>query len=104
MKKKIDFLIIIQSKKSGSKEVYKPHLWYYEYLLFHTDQETARNTVTNIIDETSSNEVSNIFLYFFIYMYFYLFINICLQILYNKLLNKIMVPEYWSLIIKVSRK
>lgn len=51
---------VMQSKKSGSgtEDIYKPHLWYYEYLLFLTDQETPRSTVTNIGDEASSNEVS----------------------------------------------
>lgn len=69
VKKKIDSLRgcfrkelkkVMQSKKSGSgtEDIYKPHLWYYEHLLFLTDQETPRSTVTNIGDEASSNEVS----------------------------------------------
>jgi hypothetical protein len=35
---------------AGEDEVYKPHLWYYDLLLFLTNQETPRDTVTNMDD------------------------------------------------------
>jgi hypothetical protein len=35
---------------AGEDEEHKHHLWYYGLLLFLTDQETPRDTVTNMDD------------------------------------------------------
>lgn len=59
------------SKKSGAgaDEVYKPHLWYYDQLLFLADQEAPRESVSNIEDDTSHSQVSknknNIYLFIY---------------------------------------
>lgn len=57
---------VMQFKKSGSEtdELYKPHLWYYKYLLFLTDQETPRQTVTNIDEETNNNQESKTYIFY----------------------------------------
>lgn len=49
---------MIASKRSGmdATGVYVPHLWYYELLLFLTDQETPRPGVSNIEDENSHTD------------------------------------------------
>jgi hypothetical protein len=38
------------SLHSGAGEDDRPYLWYYDLLLFLTDQETPRATVTNMDD------------------------------------------------------
>lgn len=69
VKKKIDslrgcfrkeFKKVNASKKSGAgtDELYVPHLWYYEHLLFLTDHEMPRESVSNIDDTTSHSQVS----------------------------------------------
>lgn len=64
VKKKIDSLRgcfrkelkkVNSSKKSGSgsDDIYKPHLWYFEHLLFLIDQETPRESVSNIEEDST---------------------------------------------------
>lgn len=50
---------IKESTKSGSgtDEVYQPKLWYFDSLRFLNDQETPRQSRSNI--DESDNEVSN---------------------------------------------
>lgn len=43
---------------SGSDEVYQPKLWYYDSLMFLTDQETPRRSTCNLNTQGSENEVS----------------------------------------------
>ncbi|KAJ8971541.1 hypothetical protein NQ317_014973 [Molorchus minor] len=55
------------SKRSGTgtDDVYVPHLWYYDLLLFGRDQEIPRQSVSNIEDpreenyETQTSEIEN---------------------------------------------
>lgn len=48
-----------QRSGAGEDEVYKPHLWYYEHLLFLLDQETLRQSVSSHDTEClHNNEVS----------------------------------------------
>lgn len=48
-----------QRSGAGEDEIYKPHLWYYEPLLFLLDQETPRQRVSSHDTEClHNNEVS----------------------------------------------
>ncbi|KAG8335677.1 hypothetical protein J6590_062499 [Homalodisca vitripennis] len=44
---------------SGAYEVYKPKLWYFESLRFLNDQETPRQSISNIDNHDSENEDEN---------------------------------------------
>lgn len=71
VKKKIDSLRgsfrkelkkINSSSKSGAAtdDIYKPHLWYFDHLLFLSDQETPRSGRDNVgEDEDENEEVEN---------------------------------------------
>ncbi|XP_050310452.1 uncharacterized protein LOC126746316 [Anthonomus grandis grandis] len=57
---------VLDSERSGAGEedIYVPHLWYYDMMNFIRDQETPRNTKSNIEDMQLSylegfNSVSN---------------------------------------------
>ncbi|XP_074030039.1 uncharacterized protein [Leptinotarsa decemlineata] len=39
---------------AGADDIYQPHLWYYNLLLFLTDQETPRETKSNIDEDDIS--------------------------------------------------
>lgn len=43
---------------AGTEEVYKPRLWYFDHLLFLTDQEIPRPGVDNVTDNNSNNDLS----------------------------------------------
>lgn len=43
-----------QKSGAGADEIYHPHLWYFNELLFLQDHETPRNTFSNIHDDNSS--------------------------------------------------
>lgn len=47
---------VLDSERSGvgADEIYIPHLWYFELLSFLQDQETPRNTVSNMDEENES--------------------------------------------------
>lgn len=37
-----------QRSGSGTDDIYNPHLWYFQYLSFLTDQETARTSISSM--------------------------------------------------------
>jgi hypothetical protein len=53
---------VVNSKRSGDGEedLYHPHLWYYDLLLFLQDHDIPRTSKSNIVEEYSEslNEVS----------------------------------------------
>ncbi|XP_031334690.1 uncharacterized protein LOC116164626 [Photinus pyralis] len=63
-----ELLKVKESKKSGAggDDIYTPHLWYYSLLLFTSDQEEPRDTISNDIaleelqtaEEKSPNYIS----------------------------------------------
>lgn len=58
---------VLDSERSGTgtDDVHVPHLWYYELLSFLKDQETPRNTKSNMDEESESQvKLCNLFLCF----------------------------------------
>ncbi|CAH1183896.1 unnamed protein product [Phaedon cochleariae] len=43
---------------TGADDVYVPHLWYYEHLLFLSDQEIARDSISNMTESTEKMQMS----------------------------------------------
>lgn len=52
---------IVESKRSGAgqDDIYIPHLWYYDLLLFLKDQDMPRSSVSNVPNDDLGNEHSD---------------------------------------------
>ncbi|GLV40901.1 hypothetical protein CBL_08475 [Carabus blaptoides fortunei] len=53
-------LKVSKRSSAGSDEIYKPHLWYFDNLMFLYDQENPRNTASNIEDDNSHSSEKDV--------------------------------------------
>ncbi|XP_050304136.1 uncharacterized protein LOC126741649 [Anthonomus grandis grandis] len=50
-------VINLERSGAGEEDVYVPHLWYFDLLIFIRDQEIPRKTQTNVEDEDEESEL-----------------------------------------------